>query len=125
MTRVSRKRRLENRFNRIPVITGKITDVSTAEVIAFPIAKGFTLTEVQTCLEGAITIADATVTVKKNGTSLGTITITQSGSAALDVDTLTLTGTAVNDGDTLSIETDGGSTTAQSLGFVFTGIYSD
>jgi len=125
MTRVSRKRRLENRFNRIPIITGKITDVSTAEVVQFPITKGATLNEVQTCLEGAITVADATVTVKHNGSSIGTITITQSGSAALDVDTLTLTGTALSDGDTVSIETDGGSTTAQSLGFVFSATYSD
>lgn len=96
-------------------LTGTITDVSTAGQIYIPIPDEFAgdVVEVRAALNGAITGADATLTLKKNGTAMtnGTVTITQSGSAAGDV--FVGRPTSLNDvaaGEAIEIETDGGST---------------
>ena len=101
-------------------LTGKITDISTAgqEYWAAPF-RGKVLFY-QSCLHGAISGADATLTLKINGTAVtgGTVTVANSGSAAGDVDLAEPT--ALNEfdkGDAIEIETDGASTgtTAASL----------
>ena len=94
-----------------------IADVSTAGQVYVPIPTGFdgTIIEVQTALATAITGADAGLTLKIGGTAVtnGTITITQSGSAAGDVDSCSPTGAnAVRVGEAIEIETDGASSTA-------------
>lgn len=104
------------------VYSGVITDVSTAETIYIPIANAGTVAKVVTVLEGAITTADATLTAKNAaGTSMGTITVTQSGSAAGDVDTLApVSNNTVAANAAITIETDGASSTAQRIFFTFT-----
>ena len=101
------------------VYHGVIADVSTAETVYIPILYAGTVKRVVTVLEGAITSADATVTPKDNsGSSMGTITVTQSGSAAGDVDTLApASNNTVTDDDFITIETDGASSTARKLWF--------
>lgn len=62
---------------------------------------------------GAITTANATITVSQNGTSLGTVVITQAGSAAGN--TFAFNPTALvhlNYGDYISFVSDHGSSTA-------------
>lgn len=99
------------------VYTTVIADVSTAEVVYIPIPHGGSVAKVTTVLEGAITIADATVTVKNAaGSSMGTITVAYTGSAAGDVDTLApTTNNTVADDSFITVETNGGSTDAQRL----------
>ena len=101
------------------IYTGVITDVSTAETIYIPIVNAGSVASVVTVLEGAIATADATLTVKNAaGTSMGTITVTQSGSAAGDVDSLTpVSNNTVTATSKITIETDGASTTAQRVWF--------
>lgn len=98
-------------------LTGVIDDVSTAATIYLPIPYAGTVTKVVTVLAGSLTTANATVTVRNAaGTSMGTLTITQSGSAAGDIDTLSpaSNNTVAND-SRISIETDGASDTARKL----------
>ena len=96
-----------------------ITDVSTAETIYIPIQNAGTVAKVVTVLEGAIATSDALLTVKNSaGTSMGTITITQLGSAAGDVDTVSPVANNTVAADTaITIETNGASTTAQRVWF--------
>jgi hypothetical protein len=69
-------------------ITLKITDVSTAETLAVLPPKGI-LVKASTVLGGAITVADATVTLynKTQAITGGVITIAYNGSALGDIDT--------------------------------------
>jgi len=99
------------------VITTVIADVSSAETIYVPIPYAGTVAKVQTVLEGAITVADATVTVSNSASaSMGTLTIAFTSSAAGDVDTLApASNNVVTDDDYITIATDGGSTDAQRL----------
>jgi hypothetical protein len=101
-------------------VSGEIADVSTAEVVWIPVSAGMAgeVKQLKTVLAGAITVADATVTIKKNGTSIGTITVAYDGSAEGDIDTVNINAVYVKEGDYLTVETDGGSTTAAKLGFV-------
>jgi len=98
-------------------ITLTLTDVSTAETIYLPIPYAGTIVKVVTVLENAITTADATITVKNTaGLSMGTLTITQAGSAAGDVDTLEpASNNTVADNSYVTVETDGASNTAARL----------
>lgn len=98
-------------------LSGVIDDVSTASTIYFPVPYGGTVTKVVTVLAGPITIADATVTVRNAaGASMGTLTITQSGSAAGDVDVLTpVSNNTVTNDSRISVETDGASDTVRKL----------
>lgn len=99
------------------VYTLVIADVSTAETVYVPIANAGTVAKVVTVLEGAITTANATITAKNSAaSSMGTITVTQSGSAAGDVDTLSpASNNTVTADDYITVETDGGSSTARKL----------
>lgn len=94
-----------------------IADVSTAETIYIPMPYAGTIAKITTVLEGAITVADATINAKNSSAlSMGTITVAYTSSAAGDVDTLSpSSNNTVTAGDYITIETDGGSTSAQRL----------
>jgi hypothetical protein len=94
-----------------------IVDVSTAETVYFYVPFAGTLTKINTILQGAITVADSTLTVRNNaGTSMGTITVANAGSAAGDLDSLTPgANNTFTAGQTGRISTDGASTTAARL----------
>ena len=98
-------------------LTTIIHDVSTAETVYVPTPYAGTITKVISVLEGAIGTADATVTVKNAaGSSMGTITVATSGSAAGDIDTLVPSSNNTVAADSfISIETDGASTTSTRL----------
>ena len=98
-------------------LTSVIDDVSTASTIYIPVPYAGTVTKVVTVLAGSLTTANAIVTVRNAaGTSMGTITITQAGSAAGDVDTLlpASNNTFVSDSK-IQIDTDGASDTTRKL----------
>lgn len=103
-------------------VTGVIADVSTAETVYVPIPYSGNVVDLTTVLEGAITVADATILIRNSSaTAMGGVTVAFSGSAAGDVDfDDTLVSTAVTDHDYVTVETDGGSTTAQRLFFTVT-----
>lgn len=95
------------------IITVKLDDVSTAGQIyvASPVAG--TIRKIYSVINGAIATADAVLTPKIGGTPItdGAITITQSGSAAGDVDSSTPSAAnVVSAGDAIEIETNGAST---------------
>jgi len=106
-------------FPREDIYYGVIEDVSTAETVYIPVANAGTVAKVTTVLEGAIGTADSTITVKNAaGSSMGTLTIAYTSSAAGDVDTLApASNNTVSGNDAITIETDGASTTAQKLWF--------
>lgn len=99
------------------VFQAVLTDVSTAETIYIAIPFACTVTRVVSVLQGAISGADATVTCRDNGgTSMGTLTVAYSGSAAGDVDILTpSTNNTFSANQRMAIQTDGASTDAQKL----------
>lgn len=92
-----------------------ILDVSTADTIYVPVPAALTVQRVSTVLQGALTDADATITVKNAaGASMGTMTIPFTGSGAGDVATLVPASNNTIAADTfLTVETDGASTGAQ------------
>ena len=76
---------------------GTINDISTAASFWLPSPCTGTITKIQTIINGALATADAVLTFELGGTlitdgSSNNLTITQSGSAAGDVDTMTPTG---------------------------------
>lgn len=78
---------------------------------------------VYSVLNGVITAADATITVAINGTTVtgATMTITQSGSAAGDVDTAdptTLSTSIVKEGDAISFTPSGATGASISCAFM-------
>lgn len=95
-----------------------IDDISTAGSIYVPIVHAGYITTIYTALQGAITGADAVITFRNNaGTSLGTLTVANAGSAAGDIDTTTITPSPgqFSAGHFLKIDTDGASTNAVKL----------
>lgn len=98
-------------------VTGVIDDVSTAASIYLAVPYAGTVTKVVTVLAGSITTSNGTITVKNAaGSSMGTLTITQSGSAAGDVDTLSpVSNNSVSNDSKISVETDGACDTARKL----------
>lgn len=98
-------------------IHATIADVSTAETVYIPIPYACIVSRITTVLEGAITVADATITAKNAaGSSMGTITVAYTSSAAGDVDSLdSASNNTISDNSFLTIETNGGSTDAQRL----------
>jgi hypothetical protein len=97
----------------------RIDDISTAETIYFTLPFACTVTAVYSVIYGAIATADAVITCRNHsGGSMGTITVTQSGSAAGDTGSLT---PAINNtftaGQHMSIETDGASTNTVKVSF--------
>lgn len=98
---------------------GEIADVSTAGQIYIPVPDGGKIIKAFSVIDGAIATANATLTMKIGGTAVtgGTITITQSGSAAGDVDTCEPTAAnTVVEGDAIEVETDGASTNTVKAG---------
>ena len=95
-------------------VNATIQDVSTAGQVYVVAPWAGTLIKVYSVVNGAISGANAGLTVKNNaGTSVtnGSITITYSGSAAGDVDSCTPSGNnIVAVGDKIEVETDGAST---------------
>ena len=90
----------------------KITDVSTAGQVYVPVPDAGKIVKVITALNGAIGTANAVLTLKIGGTAVtgGTVTITQSGSAAGDVDSCVPTAAnEVLEDDAIEIETNGAS----------------
>lgn len=95
-------------------LSGVIDDISTAGQIYVPVPKEFdgTILQVVATLDAAITVADAVLTVKNSdGTSIGTLTVPYTGSAAGDTVTANLNGLC-RPNQAIEVETDGGSTTA-------------
>ncbi len=83
-----------------------IADVSTASSTFVPVPDGGKIIKIITALQGAI--------------SGGAITVTQSGSAAGDIDTAEPTAAnVVAEGGSIEMITDGGSTGAKKLGVTF------
>jgi len=99
------------------MLVHEIADVSTAETVYIPVPVAGTITRMDTCLQGAITTADAGVSlVQSNDNAIASVTIANSGSAAGDVDTdSSPTNAAVTAGSYLKLSTDGASDTAAKL----------
>lgn len=102
-------------------MSGEIADISTASAVRIPVpdeGQGY-IEEIAGVLGGAVTGSNATVTVSNSGTTIGTLTVTASGSAEGDTVTLVPTNDAafVASGDYLKIATDGGSTNTVPWGF--------
>ena len=96
-------------------LTTKITTISTAGSTFVPVPDGGTIIKIFTAIKNAISSANAALSWEIGGTAItgGGITITQSGSAAGDVDTAepTAANDVLEDG-TIEMITDGGSSTA-------------
>ena len=100
-----------------------MTDLSTASSAFVAAPFRGRIVKLWSSIYAATTTANATVTVEINGTAVTgmTLTVTQSGSAAGDVDSTTPTGkstTYFNEGDTLEIITNGSSDTTCAVTFV-------
>ena len=96
-------------------LTSKITDISTAGSTFVPVPDDGRIIKIFTSIKNAITTDDAALSFEIGGTAItgGGITVTQSGSAAGDVDTAEPTAAnSVNEGQAIEMITDGGSSTA-------------
>ena len=96
-------------------ITATIADISTASSTFVAIPDGGKVIKILTALQGAIGTANGGITFEIGGTAItgGGITVTQSGSAAGDVDTAEPTAAnRVEEDGSIEIITDGGSSTA-------------
>lgn len=87
-----------------------IQDISVVSSIYLPIPFGGTVSRVTSCIEGAVTGSDLVLTLKNSSAAImGTITVTQVGSAAGDIDfTNPTTNNTVSDNDYILIEGNGG-----------------
>jgi hypothetical protein len=95
------------------VFCAVINDVSTAGSVYIPIPLACTILGATTVLGGTISGANSSITFFNGAaTSLGSaMTVTQSGSAAGDIDTFTATtNTAMTANSYVKVTTDGGST---------------
>lgn len=91
----------------------RIADVSTAGQDYIPAPDEGYIHAIYATISAALATADATLTVKTANGTVGTLTITQSGSAAGSTFTGDFTHNTtgyVSAGDYIEIETDGGST---------------
>ena len=70
-------------------LTSTIADISTASSTFVPVPDGGKVIKIFTALQGAIGTANAAITFEIGGVAItgGAITVTQSGSAAGDIDT--------------------------------------
>jgi len=96
-------------------LTSKITTISTAGSTFVPVPDGGSIIKIFTSIKNAISSANAALTFEIGGVAVtgGGITVTQSGSAAGDVDTAEPTAlNTVSEGGTIEMITDGGSSTA-------------
>lgn len=106
-------------------VSGHLTDISTAGQVFIPVTEELQgeVIEIRTAINGAIATGDAVLTPKINGTAMtnGAITVTQSGSAAGDVDVSRPTSNrTIAVGDAIEIETDGASTNTVSVSITLT-----
>jgi len=107
------------------VFGGQLVDVSTASISYAPILIRGVIVNAGATISAAVTGSDSTVTVKKisggTSTTLGTITIAVSGSAAGSTFQWTPSGTeaerSVLVGDTLVFDSDGASSTTSIANF--------
>lgn len=101
-------------------LEGYLEDVSAVEKVYVPIPFAGTVVKVLTVLEASISSANSTVTVRNAaGTSMGTLTIAHSGSAAGDIDLLVPTSNnTVTANSFITVESDGASTNTAKLRFV-------
>ena len=93
-------------------ITSTIADISTASSTFVPVPDGGRVVKIIPALQGAIGTANAAITFEIGGTAItgGGITVTQSGSAAGDIDTATPTAAnRVEEGGSIEMITDGAS----------------
>ena len=96
-------------------ITSTIADISTASSTFVAIPDGGKVIKILTALQGAIGTANGGITFEIGGTAItgGGITVTQSGSAAGDIDTAEPTAAnEVAEGGSIEMITDGASATA-------------
>ena len=103
-------------------LTSTIADISTASSTFVPVPDGGKVIKIITALQGAIGTANGGITFEIGGTAItgGGITVTQSGSAAGDVDTAEPT--AANDvaeGGSIEMITDGSSSNTIKLVVTF------
>lgn len=99
-----------NKYYALTVELDTVSAASTAYVVA-PFAG--TITKIYSVIHGAIATANATLTCDIDSVAItgGSITITQSGSSAGDMDVATPTdNNTVTAGSVISVETDGAST---------------
>ena len=103
-------------------LTSTIADISTASSTFVPVPDGGKVIKIFTALQGAIGTANAAITFEIGGTAItgGGITVTQSGSAAGDVDTATPTAAnEVAEDGTIEMITDGASSNTNKLNVTF------
>jgi len=103
-------------------LTSTIADISTASSTFVPVPDGGKVIKIFTALQGAIGTANGGITFEIGGTAItgGGITVTQSGSAAGDIDTAEPTAAnEVAEGGTIEMITDGASTNAAVLYVTF------
>lgn len=96
-------------------LTAKITDISTAGSTFVAVPDGGRIVKIISTIKNAISSANAVLSFEIGGTAVtgGGITVTQSGSAAGDVDTALPTAlNRVEEGGTIEMITNGGSSTA-------------
>ena len=103
-------------------LTAKITNISAAGSTFVPVPDGGKVIKIITSIKNAISSANAALSWEIGGTAItgGGITVTQSGSAAGDVDTAEPT--AANDvaeGGSIEMITDGASTNTIKLVVTF------
>ena len=103
-------------------LTSTIAGISTASSTFVPVPDGGKVIKIFTALQGAIGTANGGITFEIGGTAItgGGITVTQSGSAAGDVDTAEPT--AANDvaeGGSIEMITDGASSNTIKLVVTF------
>jgi hypothetical protein len=109
------------------VLTGVITDVSTASSLLFAIPTNCRIIGGAFTLGGAITVANSVVSVKNAaGSSMGAnVNIVQAGSAKGTTFTFTATSNNNLTGPTwMEVATDGASTTAQPLYVTINGVFN-
>ena len=99
-----------------------IADISTASSTFVPVPDGGKVIKIITALQGAIGTANAAITFEIGGVAItgGAITVTQSGSAAGDIDTAepTAANEVAEDG-TIEMITDGASANTVKLNVTF------
>ena len=103
------------------LLTVTLQDISTADVIILPVPLAATLTRITGSLSAAIATSDATVTLTNSGSAaIGTFTITHSGSAEGDTYQLTpVSNNTFTAGTYLKISGNGASTNTARFTMVF------
>ena len=99
-----------------------IADISTASSTFVPVPDGGKVIKIITALQGSIGTANGGISFEIGGTAItgGGITVTQSGSAAGDVDTATPTAAnEVAEDGTIEMITDGSSSNTIKLNVTF------